>query len=84
MNGKITLQHLLIIALVAVALVGCSVAKAAPPAQTQAISGGDTTPASRYITVVGSGKVSLSPDVARITVGAEASADTVANAKQEV
>jgi uncharacterized protein YggE len=84
MNGKITLQHLLIAALAIAVLAGCSIAKAAPLAEAQAVPSGETVTASRYITVVGSGKVSLSPDVARVTVGAEASAGIVADAKAEV
>jgi uncharacterized protein YggE len=82
MNGKITLQHLLIVALAAIALVGCGVARAAPPAEAQAVPNEITT--SRYITVVGSGKVNLSPDVAQITVGAQAATGTVAESKAEV
>lgn len=50
--------------------------------------GQDLSPASpgvpRTITVVGTGKVSLVPDVARINIGAEALADTVSGAKTEV
>jgi uncharacterized protein YggE len=38
----------------------------------------------RTITVVGTGKVSLVPDVAQVNVGAEARADTVSEAKAEV
>jgi len=80
-------EILFIVALLAVALVAC----AGVQAQTQ----GTSTPVAqdvpaatllsqRAITVVGSGKVSLVPDIARINVGAEARASTVAEAKAQV
>ena len=62
--------------LLVVVLVGCTTAEAAPAAASQELA--------RYITVVGSGKVSLVPDVAQVNVGAEAAADTVSEAKAEV
>jgi len=74
------LVGLLAVALVAVALVGCTTAQAAPQAAPAAVSG----ETSRYITVVGTGEVSLAPDIARINVGAEVSADSVSEAKAEV
>jgi uncharacterized protein YggE len=54
--------------------------QAAPPVE-EALAAPD---ASRTITVVGEGKVSLVPDVARINVGAEVRAETVSEAKREV
>jgi len=68
---------MLALGLAAVVLAGCSTASAAPPAAP----GQDSV---RYITVVGKGEVSLTPDIARVNVGAEATAETVSEAKAEV
>lgn len=84
MKGSISLKHLLAVALLAVAVVGCTVARAAPPAEVQSAPAGNPALTSRYITVVGTGHVTLAPDIARINVGAEATASTVAEAKTEV
>jgi uncharacterized protein YggE len=78
------ISQLLVLALLAVWLIACMPAQAAPLEQP-----GDTPLAPaldmpRTITVVGAGKVSLVPDVARINVGAEVRADTVSEAKGEV
>jgi len=64
------------------ALVACTAAQAVSPAnvETQTVAGSP----SRTITVVGSGKVSLTPDIGKITVGAEAVAQTVVEAKTQV
>ena len=63
------IKQLLTIAVLAVSLIACAAAHAAPEAESQ--------DALRRIIVVGMGKVSLVPDVARINVGAEARACTV-------
>lgn len=85
MKRSISLKHLLVVALLAVAIVGCTVAKAEQPAvtaQSEVVS--EPTSATRYITVVGTGHVTLKPDVAELNVGAQASAGTVSAAKAEV
>ena len=84
MKTTVLLRHLITVALLAVALVGCTAVAAAPRAQPQGDldAGGPTV--SRHITVVGIGEVSLVPDVANINLGAEASAKTVSEAKAEV
>ena len=71
---------LLVLALLAAGVVACTTVQAAPP--VQGTSAAPDTP--RTITVVGEGKVSLVPDVARINVGAEVRAETVSEAKREV
>lgn len=81
MNKQIiSWKTLLVAALLTVSLVACTAVQAAPPAQ-----GSQATPASgRYVTVVGTGKVSLTPDMAEINVGAESRAATVSEAKAAV
>jgi uncharacterized protein YggE len=74
------LHPLLVLALLAVAVIGCTTVQAAPPLQ-DAPAAPDTP---RKITVVGQGKVSLVPDVARINVGAEERAASVSEAKASV
>ena len=80
------IKELFIIALLAISLVACSTARAAPQVETGAqvvpVTTSDGVP--RTITVVGVGKVNLVPDIAQINVGAEARAATVAEAKAEV
>jgi uncharacterized protein YggE len=71
---------LVALALLAAVVAGCAATQAAPQAAPSAAS----QELSRYITVVGRGKVSLVPDVAEINVGAEASGSTVSEAKAEV
>jgi uncharacterized protein YggE len=82
------LKTLFIVALLAVALVACNTVQATPQAEAQPESQAVAVPAapqaSRYITVVGVGRVNLTPDIARIDVGAEVRADTVSAAKAEV
>lgn len=76
--------NLLIVSLMTVvAIVGCSAVQAAPQgdAQAQTVQSGGLP---RTITVVGAGKVFLTPDIAKITVGAEATAPTVSDAKSQV
>lgn len=82
MKTIISLKHVVAVALLAIALVGCSAVAAAPPNQSQ--TGAGTATVSRYITVVGVGEVSLVPDIANVNLGAEASAETVKEAKAEV
>ena len=81
LKNQALLRPLLVAALLLVALVGCTAAQAAPPAQSQETLTADVP---RTITVVGTGTVSLKPDLARINVGAEATAPTVSEAKAEV
>jgi uncharacterized protein YggE len=80
---------LLLTALLALSLAACAGVQAQPQEATQDAPGGTSSQPQapsegRAITVVGVGKVSLVPDVARINVGAEARASTVAEAKAEV
>ena len=75
-----SLAGMLVVGLLALALAACTNAKAAP----QALPAGETQGTARYITVVGIGEVSLTPDVAEINVGAEVSGETVSEAKAEV
>jgi uncharacterized protein YggE len=84
MRTTVPFKHLLAVALLALALVGCSTVRAAPPDVQQVASSEAADTVSRYITVVGTGKVNLAPDVAEINVGAEAMAGTVSEAKAEV
>ena len=79
-KSSVSMSGLLALALLAVLLAGCTTAQAAPEVAQAAESQG----LSRYITVVGSGKVSLVPDIAEVNVGAEVAADTVSEAKAEV
>jgi uncharacterized protein YggE len=78
------IKELLTIALLGVFLVTCAAVQAAPGARSQAVPSSDSPDVSRTITVVGTGKVSLVPDVAWVNVGAEVWADTVSEAKVEV
>lgn len=81
MRNRMTwLAALSIVGLLAVVLASCTPAQAAQ--QTAAPTASQDI--SRHITVVGVGEVNLKPDIARINVGAEASASTVSEAKQEV
>lgn len=76
----ISLAGLLVVALLSIALAACNTAQTEPQAASSAVS----QETLRYITVVGLGKASLTPDVAQINVGAETSAETVSEAKAEV
>jgi uncharacterized protein YggE len=71
---------MLVVGLLALALAACTSAQAAP----QAVPAGEAQEMARYITVVGIGEVSLTPDVAEVNIGAEVSAETVSEAKAEV
>jgi uncharacterized protein len=83
MRIKHTQKFVLIVALLTVALVGCAAVEAAPPAASQAVVAETGTQASRTITVVGAGEVNLAPDIAHISIGAEARSSTVSEAKAE-
>jgi uncharacterized protein YggE len=74
----------LLTALLALSLAACAGVQAQPQEAAQDTPVGTSSQSQRTITVVGVGKVSLVPDVARINVGAEARASTVAEAKAEV
>ncbi len=84
MKTHVSLRHFLAIGLLVLALVGCTAVAAGPRAGLQEDSATGGAVVSRHITVVGVGEVSLVPDVARVTLGAEASAQTVNEAKAEV
>jgi len=71
---------LLAVALLAIAVSACTTAQVEP--QTIPAATAPETP--RYITVIGIGKVNLTPDVAQVNIGAEISAATVSEAKTEV
>ena len=71
-------------AVLASVVAACTPARAAPPADALADQLIQSPSVSRYVTVVGAGRVSLAPDVARIHVGAEATAPSVSTAKADV
>lgn len=76
----ISLVGVLVVGLLALILAACTTAKAAPQAAPTLAS----QETARYITVVGVGEVSLTPDVAQVNIGAEVAAETVSEAKAEV
>ena len=78
------LKELLIVALVLASLVASMVVLFGPGAESRAAAEPEPQDILRTLTVIGEGKVSLVPDVAQLDVGAEASAETVAEAKAEV
>jgi hypothetical protein len=80
----VRLKELLIVGLVLVSLVASLVVLLGPGAESQAAAEPEPQDIPRTLTVIGEGKVSLVPDVAQLNVGAEASAETVAEAKAEV
>lgn len=84
MKTHVSLKHLIAVALLALALVGCTAVSAAPRGALQDDSTDGRAVVSRHITVVGNGEVSLVPDVAKVNLGAEARAATVGEAKAEV
>lgn len=77
-------RELLIVATLAVLLVAAITVVLGPRVESQAVPSSPAQDLPRTITVVGTGKVSLVPDVAQVNVGAEARADTVSEAKAEV
>ena len=78
------IQELLIVAAIAVLLIAVITVGAAPRTESQTTSTPSAQDPLRTITVVGTGKVNLVPDVAQVNVGAEVRADTVSEAKAEV
>ena len=82
MNKKWT--QVLIVALLAVAVAACTTVQAAPRDALPAGQSSDAEGLPRTVTVVGVGRVTLVPDIAKINLGAQASASTVAEAKAEV
>jgi len=69
--------------MLALALVACAPVQA--PSRSEALSEPTPVPQrEREITVVGVGRVNLVPDIAKISLGAEARADTVSEAKAKV
>ncbi|MBN1642665.1 MAG: SIMPL domain-containing protein [Anaerolineae bacterium] len=81
---KRSLLVLLVGSLLAAVVAACTPARAAPPADALAEELIQSPSVSRYVTVIGTGRVTLAPDVARIHVGAEATAESVAVAKADV
>lgn len=73
---------LTLIAMLAATVAAYTAVQAAPNPEAGNVS--DAPTALRTITVVGEGEVSLKPDIAAISVGAEARAETVSQAKAEV
>ena len=83
-KNRVSLKGMLVVALLLVALVGCTAIQAAPKSDLQSGSPSTQATVQRTITVVGVGKVSLVPDIAQLNVGAEDTANTVAEAKAKV
>ena len=77
-------MQVLIVALLAVAMAACTTVQAAPKDALPAGQSSDAPGLPRTITVVGIGRATLVPDIAKINLGAQASASTVAEAKAEV
>ena len=78
------IKEVLTIATLVVLLIAGITVVALPRAESQAAPSLTAQDPLRTITVVGTGTVSLVPDVAQVNVGAEARAETVAEAKAEV
>lgn len=78
------LKEALTIATLAVLLIAGITVVALPRAESQAAPSSTAQDPLGTITVVGTGTVSLVPDVAQVNAGAEARAETVAEAKAEV
>jgi uncharacterized protein YggE len=78
------MKALWVIGLLALSLAACTTARAASQPEPQGVPTSASQQPARTITVVGLGRVSLVPDIARINVGAEARASTVSEAKAEV
>ena len=77
-------KELLLVATLAVLLIAGLTVVAFPGPESQAAPPSAAQDPVRTITVVGTGKVSLVPDIAQVNVGAEARAGTVSEAKAEV
>jgi uncharacterized protein YggE len=91
MSSKVRI--FLISLLMALAMAGCTIVRAEPGGEqpTPGVTGQDLAivptgqaQAGREITVVGVGRVSLVPDIARINVGVEVRGSSVSEAKAEV
>jgi uncharacterized protein YggE len=78
------IRELLIVAALAALLIACATVGAAPRAEPAAVPPPPSQGPPRTITVVGMGKVSVVPDIARVSAGAEVKASTVSGAKDEV
>jgi uncharacterized protein YggE len=65
--------------LVALVIAGCSAAQAAPPAQQADDKPGEP----RTITVNGTGRISVAPDIARIFIGVETTSEEASTAVQD-
>lgn len=78
------MRMVFVMALLALALVACTAVQAKPAAEPQAVPAAASSEAQRAIIVVGVGRVSLVPDIAKINVGAEVRASTVSEAKDIV
>ena len=73
-----------VVALLALVLAACTNVQAKQAAEPQAVPTATSPEAQRVITVVGVGRVSLVPDIAKINVGVETRAGTVTEAKATV
>jgi uncharacterized protein len=78
------IKMVVVVALVTLSLAACAGVQAKPATEQQAIQAGLSSEAQRAITVVGVGRVSLVPDIAKINVGVEKRAATVSEAKSTV
>ena len=78
------IKELLVVATLSALLIACATAAAVPRSEPPAVPSSSSQGPPRSITVVGMGKVSVVPDVARVNAGAEAEAATVFEAKAEV
>jgi uncharacterized protein YggE len=78
------MKELLIVAALAVLLIAVITVGAVPRAESQSVPSSPSQGTPRTITAVGIGTVNIVPDIAQVSVGAEARADTVSEAKAEV
>jgi len=84
MKTTVSLKYLLIGSLLALAAVGCAAGQVAPPTEPGHPTSEEVPTVSRNVVVVGVGKITLAPELAKVSVGAQASADTVSEAKADV
>jgi uncharacterized protein YggE len=77
-------KELLLAAALALMLIAVIALSSAPKAESQDLPSSPSQNVPRTITVVGTGRVNIVPDVAQVNVGAEARADTVSEAKAVV
>jgi uncharacterized protein YggE len=79
------IKTFVVVALLALSLAGCAIVQAKPAAEQGAAPAvAPSSDVGRTITVVGVGRVSLVPDIAKINVGVETRAATVTEAKATV